>query len=340
MTNPYLPQEILDYIADFLHDELETLKQCCLVSKSWVARTRKYLFTDIKFRSASDLESWKRTFPDVANSPAYHACALFVGCPRVVTASDGKEGGWVRAFTGVKRLDVDGGDRFLRVSEISLAPFREFSPLKSLHIGSILIPYPGLFDFILFFPLLEDLNLTGSGDPQLNDDGPHKTQTTIPSTSPPLTGFLNFHLLGGAGGVARQLLGLPNGLHFRKLALSRDHKMDLWWITELVTKCSHTLESLEVFHTFRRTFIHICACIDNSIFLQVGSEPGSFDLSKATRLRDLVFRPESQSVEWITMALQTITPEHQDLQRVSIHIPYHLTFFGLSVGRILGGGGL
>ena len=31
-----LPQEILDYATDFLYDERETLKQCCLVSKSWV----------------------------------------------------------------------------------------------------------------------------------------------------------------------------------------------------------------------------------------------------------------------------------------------------------------
>ncbi|KAF9644805.1 hypothetical protein BDM02DRAFT_3066647, partial [Thelephora ganbajun] len=52
MSNPYhvcLPPEILDYIVDFLHDTPETLKQCCLVSKSWVSRTRKSLFADIEF---------------------------------------------------------------------------------------------------------------------------------------------------------------------------------------------------------------------------------------------------------------------------------------------------
>ena len=70
---------MLDRIIDLLHDELETLKQCCLVSKSWVPRTRKNLFAEIEFRSESDLESWKKTFPDVANSPACQALTLSVG---------------------------------------------------------------------------------------------------------------------------------------------------------------------------------------------------------------------------------------------------------------------
>ena len=340
MTNPFLLQEILDHIIDVLHDEPETLKRCCLVSKSWVPRTRKHVFAHIKFRSASDFKSWKKTFPDIANSPAYHAHTLDVGCPRLVTASDGEEGGWVRAFSSVKNLGVNGGDRYdrgLRASEVSLAPFREFSPtLKSLRVGPIFLPYPGLLDFILSFPLLEDLGLTGYDDPQFNGNRPDEPQTVIPSTSPPLTGSLEFHLLGGAGDVARQLLDLPNGLHFRKLALSQDHKTDLGWITGLVTRCSHTLEFLEITHTFRRMFAHICVRANDLTLFQVGSEPGSFDLSTATKLRDLVFRPGSQSVEWITMALQTITPEHRELGRLSIHMPYYLTFFGTGVWRWVG----
>ncbi|KAF9645264.1 hypothetical protein BDM02DRAFT_3073690, partial [Thelephora ganbajun] len=52
MSSPHqshLPPEILDYIVDLLHDEPETLKQCCLVSKSWVSRTRKHLFANVEF---------------------------------------------------------------------------------------------------------------------------------------------------------------------------------------------------------------------------------------------------------------------------------------------------
>ena len=47
----------------------------------------------------------------------------------------------------------------------------------------------------------------------------------------------------------------------------------------------------------------------------------STDLSKATKLRDVVFQVGSQRVRWITTALQTITPEHKDLRQISFEIP-------------------
>ena len=133
---PHLPLEILDYIVDLLHDEPETLGQCCLVSKSWVARTRKYLFASIMFRYPGDLGLWKKTFSDPENSPAYHTRALFVLCPQVFTAADAEEGAWIRMFPHVVRL-VWGTIENLYESEVSLAPFRSFSPvLKSLNMVS------------------------------------------------------------------------------------------------------------------------------------------------------------------------------------------------------------
>jgi len=236
MPNSYLPPETLDYTIDLLHGESDTLKQCCLVSKSWVPRTRKHLFADIKFRFPSDLELWKKMFPDVANSPARYARTLLLGYSGPITASGGEESGWIRAFSRVKSLDLNNGNRFLGASGASLTPFHKFSPtLKSLRVGFTLIPHPGLFDLICSFPLLEDLSLKGH-----DRDDPHGSQTVTPSTSPALTGSLDFHVLGGAGRITRQLLELPNGLHFRKLALSWDQKTDPSWIAELVGKCSRT----------------------------------------------------------------------------------------------------
>ena len=80
----------------------------------------------------------------------------------------------------------------------------------------------------------------------------------------------------------------------------------------------------------------MCVRTDNLTLFQVGPDPGSFDLSTATKLHDLVFRPESQNAEWITMVLQTITPEHRDLQQISIHMPYYLTLLGMGVGEFVG----
>ncbi|KAF9789288.1 hypothetical protein BJ322DRAFT_975360, partial [Thelephora terrestris] len=48
MSDSRLPQEITDYILDLLHDEPKTLRQCCLVSRSWTPRTRKHIFGTVR----------------------------------------------------------------------------------------------------------------------------------------------------------------------------------------------------------------------------------------------------------------------------------------------------
>jgi hypothetical protein len=48
--------------------------------------------------------------------------------------------------------------------------------------------------------------------------------------------------------------------------------------------------------------------------------PAPIDLSKATKLKDVVVQSESWSTEWITMTLQTMTPKNQDLRHISIRL--------------------
>jgi len=49
--------------------------------------------------------------------------------------------------------------------------------------------------------------------------------------------------------------------------------------------------------------------------------PRAIDLSKATKLKDVVLRCGSPNNEWVTTTLETVTFQHQDLQQISIHIP-------------------
>jgi len=260
MSKPHLPRETLDHITDLLRNERETLKQCCLVSKPWVPRTQKYLFAYVRFRSASNLESWKETFPDVANTPACHTRRLLVGCPWLVVAADAEEGGWIRAFSAVASLEITvaSHDLHFTASKVSLAPFHNFSPtLKSLRVDPTIFQYPRLFDLVLSFPLLVNLSLVcyyGILFGYRGSDGP---QSVVPSTSPALSGNLNFCVTGGAGKAARRLLDLPNGLHFRRIALSWDLTEDVEWVTELVALCSHSLEYLNIIRTPHSTSICI-----------------------------------------------------------------------------------
>ncbi|KAF9644819.1 hypothetical protein BDM02DRAFT_3190265 [Thelephora ganbajun] len=184
---PYLLQEILDCIVDLLRDEPKTLKQCCLVSKSWVPRTRTHLFSDIEFRSPDGLEVWKKIFPDPVCSPACHTHSLFVGSLQAVTAADAEEGGWIRTFSNVVRLDVRSGIINMSESPGSLVPFHDFSPaLKSPRVISRSLSSSQVFNLICSLPLLEDLSIRSHEMGSSDDDG----TVFQPSTSAVLTGTL------------------------------------------------------------------------------------------------------------------------------------------------------
>jgi len=334
MSNPHLPPEIRDHIVDLLHDEPETLKECCLVSKSWVPRTRKYLFASVELNSEEDRRSWIKKFPDPSNSPAFHTHSLKISSTQVIRAA----GGWIQAFSRIASLHLRGSvDQYFYDSEAPLAPFYKLSPtLKSLCVYSTTLPYPELFTLVRSSPLLEDLTLAGHDMLLWNGDDPHGSQGVVPSASPVLTGSLDLMIEGGMEYTARQLLNLPNGLHFRRLRFSWDQEEDSQWIMKLVVGCSNSLEYLD----FRRSgaFLLISGWGRDLPSFVGNPSPASLDLSKATKLRDATFWSGSPRADWITMALQTITPKHREFQQISIYVPYYLTCFdvGDSVRRIVG----
>jgi len=101
MTNLRLPTETLDHVVDFLRDTECALRNCCLVSKSWIPRSRKHIFASITFLNQKELGSWKTAFPDPSTSPANYTKTLFVDCLRVAVAD-----GWIRCFSRVVHLKV------------------------------------------------------------------------------------------------------------------------------------------------------------------------------------------------------------------------------------------
>lgn len=255
MSNPHLPPEILDRVIDFVHDDLETLKQCSLVTKSLVPRARTHLFVYIKFESNDDLEAWKRAFPDRANSPAHHTRCLSLECPDDIPAADMEEGGWIRSFSKLTRLEIEigiGGTHFVSSNNLSLTltPF-----------WTVSVPCSQVFNLICFLPLLENLLMTIDW---VDEDDCDEDAVVKPLTSPPLTGTLVIRLPQGLecclpqvamGYVAGQLLDLPGGLHFREFACTWTLKRDIQWTRALMEKCSATLECVDLEWTSPRTFL-------------------------------------------------------------------------------------
>jgi hypothetical protein len=172
---------------------------------------------------------------------------MFVGCLEAVTAVDGKEGGWIRSFTKVVRMEAvwnglhDGWNR----PEDFLAPFHHFSPaLKFLRVFSTTLLSSYTFDLACSLPLLEDLTIVNSNY-EADDDGIDDDGTVFrPSASPVFTGTL--HLYQGLKHAAPRLLSLPNGLRFRKFVGESYLHGDLQWMAALVEGCSDTIEFVDL----------------------------------------------------------------------------------------------
>jgi len=240
-----LPPEILDFIVDHLRGDPASLKTCCLTSKSWIHRTRKHLFVHVEFRVFGPrLESWTKAFPDPTNSPAHHTRTLSIYHPRLIKAAHADT---ISSFCGVVHLDMNAG----RWSNecVTLVPLQGLSPvLRSLCLITAL-PDSEIFGFICSLPLLEDLEFRSLG--RVQRDG----RWTTPLTSPRLTGTLDLRgVMEGIQRITRRLLDLPNGLHFTTIAVAWLTKEDVTSTTNLVSRCSDTVQSLEVISCFSGTF--------------------------------------------------------------------------------------
>ena len=249
MSNPDIPMEVLDHIVNLLHNEMDALKSCCLASKSWIPRTRKHLFADVKFRDTADMKAWRSTFLNPSTSPACYTKSLIIQDIEDVTAQDAEEGGYIPTFSRVKHFEVN-----INSPRIFLVPFHGFSPaITSLHIKSLSFPCSHIFNLICSFPLLEDLSLASSGQTPGIDS--NEQPASRPSSSPAFTGSLKLSFGEGISLVASWLLSLPGGLHFRRFKIILRCEEDILPAGALIEGCSSTLESLEIDSWVFRTSI-------------------------------------------------------------------------------------
>ena len=239
-----LPPELLDLIVDHLHNEPTTLRACCLVSKSWVPRTRRYLFARVVFVTPTCfIESWKLAFPHPSNPLAHHVRTLVFrgldncGFSTTALAAPGVSH-WIRTFYRVEKLYLN----FLWRNDykVSFTQLHGFSfILKSIYLVHVSISLSKIFDLVCSFPLLEDLGLFAISP---NSD---TEEWNPPSTSPRLTGTLSINRT--IHSVVRRLCDLPCGLRFSKIVVSRYNGLeDAASTMDLVSRCSDTLESLTI----------------------------------------------------------------------------------------------
>ena len=181
---------------------------------------------------------WMKTFPDPFDSPARYTRSLFIQALPVITVG---VRGCICTFTSVEHLHLESFSWGNRAA--SLVPFHGLSPtVRSLHLTATCVD---IFDLVCSFPLLEDLKL------DYLRDKPDAAEGSLPLTSPRFTGSLDMR---GIRSVIRQLLDLPNGLHFMKITILC-LSYDLESTNDLVLRCSGTLEYLDVRYYLLGVFI-------------------------------------------------------------------------------------
>ena len=245
-----IPPEIFDLIVGWLRNEPTTLEACCLVSKSWVPRTRRYLFASIHFfEPRSSILSWMKVFSNPSGSPAQYTRNLTISEPLNAESS------WIRSFHHVEKLTVYTV-RFEDSSEVSLVQLHGLSPsLESLCLSHRSLPLSDVFTLACSFPLLQDLTV-GRGGAENDRD-----ELVSPSISPRFTGTL--HLGGKICSATRGLLDLPGGLRFRKIVLQCPVE-DARSAIDLVLRCSDTLESLFITYSpsgMSPSSPEVCQCL-------------------------------------------------------------------------------
>ena len=268
---PNCPQEICDFIIDLSHNDPKTLKKCCLVSKSWLSRPRKYLFDRIIIHKEEDYRKWKKTFPaPTGDSPAHHTHTLVVVVKALL---EGEETSWIQAFSRVRRLVLLFSPLPLDkvASEAStIASFKILAPsLEALEMSfEDGRPCPRHFDFIRSLLPLKYLTLQDYPFDIPDRCGSDKSPAGLaPLTSPVLRSILEVRSsIEFTERWVCPLLALPGGLHFTKVGLySWDGQRNLQLLVEFMAACSDTLECLEMlgspygaFSTvslFRQTYI-------------------------------------------------------------------------------------
>jgi len=259
---------------------------------------------------------------------------LVIGCPKEVAVADAEAGGWIGGFSRVVRFEV-GSNSAEAESTVSFVPFHGFSSfVKSLHIKFTILPSSRVFNLILSFPLLEDLSLTADDVAIDNGDSPDEPPTVSQPLTPPMfTGSLHLFLNQGGSLITRWLLSIPAGIHFREFTLTWLHAEDPLLTMAVVEKCSRTIETLDITCHLRKPS-PFCNGAGTDSLLCFLAKSVAIDLSKATKLKNVVFRPKSMSVKWITTAFRTTIPKLPELGQISIHVPYSPGIFDIKQSNI------
>ena len=255
-----LPQELIEGIIDYLSDDCQTLETCSLVATTWLARSRRHLFSRISLNPTtvkkwcSAIRAGPDGIPRLVRTLTLHQAQghRWLGTEFLDTISD-----HFSSFQYIENLTIT----WLNLGDFDPGSFtRHFghygSSVRSLHLSYLSGDYSAFMAFLQLFPYLEDLLIH---TPELYDDNP---TPRISRTAPPIHGFLNLLSFDfSSSPFVSHLAGLD--LRFSSISIFDCNFSSGFPLNNLLGASSSTLRSLEFeyvtfcrdiyFHSSRRT---------------------------------------------------------------------------------------
>lgn len=225
-----LPQEIVDYIVDYVSDDRPTLFACTHLSRAWCIAARTHLYRTL---TVSDLTGFKAT-NDLQKMGMVHLVHRMVVIRKInqVDFMLSKTLTRLNPFTHLQELDL----RYLNVGELVLQLYEGCDTLKST-VRTLELRHPagGIKHIVCFISLFSNLeNLTVDGINRIISDSP----IPVVEYSPPLTGRLKLSGISDQDFI-HDLVSMRGGVRFRTVDLRFCRE-----VQEIIDGCAATMERL------------------------------------------------------------------------------------------------
>ena len=287
-----IAQELVDKFIDELHDDIQALQSCSLVSRRWVYRSQQHIFYRIIISSQQSFQRWCRNIPLASCPVSTHTRTLSILQPThaqwltslllsPVTDHFG-------AFSNVKTLALSGFTTGgLQDAQVLADCFRRLgSSVTSLKLLYWRASPASLINCICLFPRVDDLDIYC---PDILAGLP--TRKTYPST-PPFGGRLNLRLENCRGSIGRFLrLFSQLPIHFREVHVVMDSFRGQPLLFPILESCSKSVQKLSItYETERGLYLRL---LFPRSMLTAGTVNHShlFRTLKFTNLRELTLIP-------------------------------------------------
>lgn len=267
-----IAQELVDKFIDELHDDVQALQSCSLVSKRWVYRSQHHIFSRITISSQQSFERWCRNIPLASCPVSVHTRTLSILQPTraqwLTPLLLSPATGHFDAFANVKTLALSGiTTGGLHDAQLLADCFRRLgSSVTSLKLLYWRASPASLINSICLFPLVDDLDIYR---PDILAGLP--TRKTFPST-PPFRGRLGLSFEHGRGGIdrfLRLLSQLPTS--FREIHVAMKFTGGQALLLPFLKSCSKSVQKLCVSYEIEQG-LHLTLLFQRSM-LTGDSEP-------------------------------------------------------------------